>query len=181
VCLQPLLSNMQCACAILSSVACLPYNIFSTLSFKRHDFSKKKKLNVKRMLWFSLQVLCETFLILRRTERDVIKMVYWSLCKLLVILVRFLWKLNFLDSFSKNIPIGYQISWKRVEWVPSSMRADRRADGHDETISPFSQFCKRAHKPLYWIDQYRKDKLSSSPCSFKTIICIYSLQRDAIS
>ena len=38
---------------------------------------------------FPLQLFSETFLILRRTERDVIKVVYRSLCKLPVILVRF--------------------------------------------------------------------------------------------
>jgi len=35
----------------------------------------------------SLQLLSETFLILRRTEQDMIKYVYWSLRKLSVILV----------------------------------------------------------------------------------------------
>jgi hypothetical protein len=28
-------------------------------------------LNIKRVFWFSLQVLSETFFILRRTERDI--------------------------------------------------------------------------------------------------------------
>ena len=33
------------------------------------------------VFWFPLQLLSETFLILRRTERDMIKNVYWSSCK----------------------------------------------------------------------------------------------------
>ena len=37
VCLQPQLSSMQCACAILLSVACLAVQYFSTLSHKWHD------------------------------------------------------------------------------------------------------------------------------------------------
>jgi hypothetical protein len=42
---------------------------------------EKKLLNTKCAFWFSLQLLSETFLIAGRTERDVIKHVYWSLCK----------------------------------------------------------------------------------------------------
>jgi hypothetical protein len=38
VCLQPQVFSMQCACAILSYVACPALQCFSTLSHKRHDF-----------------------------------------------------------------------------------------------------------------------------------------------
>ena len=61
---------------------------FSKLSHKRHNFRKKSywTLNV---CWFSLQLLSETFFILRKTERDVIISVYWFSCKVRNILVRF--------------------------------------------------------------------------------------------
>jgi hypothetical protein len=59
---------------ILSSVACLVVPYFSALSHKRNDFRKKKLLNMKGVFWYSLQFLCEEFLILRRIERDMIKM-----------------------------------------------------------------------------------------------------------
>jgi hypothetical protein len=59
------------------------YNIFPTLSRKRYDLKKKKLLDPKCVFWFSLR-LSETFLILRRNERDVTKNVYWSSCTCIV-------------------------------------------------------------------------------------------------
>ena len=44
-------------------------------------FLGKKLLNTKCVFWFPVQLLSETFLILRRTERDMIKNVYRSACK----------------------------------------------------------------------------------------------------
>ena len=94
---------MQCACPILSPVACPSLQYSSTLSHKRHDFRKKKMLlKTKCVFWFFLQLLSETFLILRRSERDMIRYVYWSYCKEPIILTRFEWNLNFLDNFRKK-------------------------------------------------------------------------------
>ena len=45
-----------------------------------------KKNTQKCVFWFSLQLLSEKILILRRTERDMIKNVYWSLCKVQIFL-----------------------------------------------------------------------------------------------
>jgi hypothetical protein len=73
---------------ILSSVGCLPVPYFSTLSHKRHDLQKKMLLNMKCVFWFSLQLLFETFLILRRNQRDILNLPRSS-CKEPVILVRF--------------------------------------------------------------------------------------------
>jgi len=44
---------MQCACAVLSSVACLALQYFSTFSHKRRDFKNKKVLNIQCVLIFS--------------------------------------------------------------------------------------------------------------------------------
>jgi len=69
-------------------MACLALQYYSTLSHTRYDFRKKKKNIGHNMCFISLQVLAETFLILGRTERDMIKNLYWSSCKVRVILVR---------------------------------------------------------------------------------------------
>jgi hypothetical protein len=96
---------------------------------KQHGFRKKKSVIKHKTcaLIFSTTFLSETFFILRRTERDVITNVYWSLSKVYVILVRFEWNLHFLEGLSKN---NYISNFKkRVQWEPScSMRADRRTD-----------------------------------------------------
>ena len=70
------------------------YNIFPYCLINCTIFGGGKKfLNTKCVFWFSPQLLYETFLILRRTERDMIKNVYRSSCKVPVILARILMKL----------------------------------------------------------------------------------------
>ena len=46
---------------------------FSIFFHKRHYFRGEKILNTKCVFWFRLQSLSETFLILRRNEKDTIK------------------------------------------------------------------------------------------------------------
>ena len=55
-----------------------PY--FSTLSKKRHDF-REKLLIIKCVSLFRLQRLFQTFLILRRIQRDIVKNVKTSSCQ----------------------------------------------------------------------------------------------------
>jgi len=71
---------MKCACAVLSSVARPSLEYFSTLSHKRHDF-RKRLLNIKCILIFSTVFLCGKSVILGITEQDMVKNVYWSLCR----------------------------------------------------------------------------------------------------
>ena len=82
---------MQCACAILSSVACTALQYFSALSYKQHDFREGGGVVEPKMCILIFSTMCpKQFLILRRTERDMIKNVYWSSCEEVpVILLRF--------------------------------------------------------------------------------------------
>jgi len=73
VCLLPSLSIMQCVCAMMSFVACPVLHYFSILFHKWRDFRKKKLLIIKYVFRFSLQYLSDTSIV-RRSERDMIKM-----------------------------------------------------------------------------------------------------------
>ena len=70
--------------------------------------------------------LLEKFITLRRTERDVIKNVYWSSCKVAGILVRFSWNLKLLDRFSKSVQISNFIKLRPTG--TKLFHADGRAD-----------------------------------------------------
>jgi len=74
---------MQCACSILPSVACRHYEIFPHYLINGTIFGKKL-FGTKCVFWFPPQLLSETFPIPRRTERDMLKNVYWSSCTVLL-------------------------------------------------------------------------------------------------
>jgi hypothetical protein len=93
---------LVCVCVYVCSLrypACNAYAPYSHLSPDRLYYVfpylingtifKKKLLNAKYVFLFLLQLLSETFLILRRNERDIIKNVYLSSCKVPVVPVRF--------------------------------------------------------------------------------------------
>jgi hypothetical protein len=70
---------MQCACVISPSVACPALQYLYIFSHKRHDFRKNKNLlNTEFVFGFSPQLLSETRFILRRDERDMIKIIKTS-------------------------------------------------------------------------------------------------------
>ena len=85
---------------------------------------EKNKLNIRGVFWFSLQLLSEIFLTLRRTELDMIIDVYWFAWKLVIISVRFYETWIFLTHYRKILK--YQLSWKFVHWEPRcSMRTEQ--------------------------------------------------------
>ena len=73
---------------ILSSVAVWLYRIFPHYLINCTIFGKKL-LKIKRVFWFSLHLLSETFLILRITKRVIIINVKTFSCKVPFILVKF--------------------------------------------------------------------------------------------
>jgi hypothetical protein len=102
---------------------------------------EKKLLNTKSVFWFSVQLLSETFLILRRTERDMITNVYRSSCKVPVIVVRFWWNFEFSrQTFGKYLTIKFN----KNPTIGNRLVPCGRTDGHYEANSRFPQFCKRA-------------------------------------
>jgi hypothetical protein len=125
---------MQWACAALSSVACPPaLQNFPTLSHKRHDF-RIKLLDTKCVFWFSLQLLSEIIFILKRIERDMIKMYIGLHVKYPLFLSDF--NETWISSTDFRKLLKYQISWKSDQWEPScSLRTDRREDMTKLTVA----------------------------------------------
>jgi hypothetical protein len=65
------------------------YTAVSILSQKRYNFQKQKVIEQKKCVLIFRITLAETFLILRRIKRDMIKNIQRFSCKLPVIFVRF--------------------------------------------------------------------------------------------
>jgi hypothetical protein len=139
-----------CVCS-LRYPACNAYALYyivicglpgSTIFFHIHKkfkiFYKKPLLNTRCVFWFSLQIFVCNFFILRRAERDMIKKVTRSSCKVPFILNRFQWNLNFANRFSKNtqIPSFMKIRPVRTELFYADWRTDRRRD-ITQLIVPF--------------------------------------------
>jgi hypothetical protein len=86
-------------------------------------------------------LLSETFLILRRIQRNIIINAHRPLCKILTVLLRLQIVLEFLDIFSTNFQISKFLNIHPVG--ADFFQADRRKDGRiyrtDEANGVFSQ------------------------------------------
>jgi len=133
---------MQSACAVLSSVACLPLPYITHISEKAW-FSEKKCHWTWNIFWFSQQLLSEIFLILWRIERILINSVYCSSCKVPVFFCSILIWLEFASQiFEKYSTVKYH------EYLPIGSRVVpcRQTDGHDEASNRLSQICDCARE-----------------------------------
>ena len=110
------------------------YHIFPHYLIRCTIFERKKTLlKAKFLFWFLLQLFfSETFLILRRTERYMIKIVrvYRPSFKVPVILVRFLCNFDYINRFKKKyLNVKFHENPSSVSRVVRCGEMDSRTDG----------------------------------------------------
>jgi hypothetical protein len=129
--------------------ACKHVKIISVI-FK--VFEKNRIQNVS--FDFLYNFFSETYFILRRNERDMIKNTYWSSCKVSFL---FLPDSNETWVFSTHFRkiLKYKISWKSVQQEPrSSMRTDRRTY-MTKLVVAFQNFSKAPEMERSVVNVYR--------------------------
>jgi len=110
------------------------YNTFTHYLINGKIFGKRL-LNIQIVFWISLQLVYETFHILRRNDWNMNTIVYRSSCKVPVIHARIEFYRQIFEKYSHKIPR------KSVRWESScSMQKDGRIDRHDEANSHFRNF-----------------------------------------
>ena len=133
---------------------------FFRLISEKHAFRRNKKYKV-RVLIFQ-QIFPEKFVILRRTERDMIKNIYWHSCNVSIILLRFEWNVNFFSTyfrkpqksnFTKNHPVGAEL-----------IHADRRTDGRTDMTKLIVAFRNFEKEP--------KNALHEDLCIFQNLVAL---------
>ena len=99
--------------------------------------------------YVSFNFLYENIRIVRKIGTAMIKKMYWSPCKVTVIVVISECNFNILDEFSKNISTSNYtyILPKAAPLLPlSDGWANGRTENHGECKSYLTQFCERARK-----------------------------------
>jgi hypothetical protein len=118
--------------------------IFSILSHKGHNFPQNKCTEYEMWVLNLSTIFVWNISQSQTNPRDIIINVHRCLCKVHVALVKFQWKLNFLDRFYKNPRIPNLIKIYPVGAELLRVRTDGWTHRHDEANSRFSQFFKRA-------------------------------------
>ena len=120
------------------------YEIFPHNLIKGTIFGKTGVIcSIKKIVFFlfSLKILSGIFMILPRIQWDIVINVRRSSCKVPVIIVRFLMKLEISQQIIKTLI--YHISWKSVHWAPSYSGS---TDRHDNVNRFFFQLGESALK-----------------------------------
>jgi hypothetical protein len=125
--------------------------IFFHIISQTASFSEKSYFISNMYFDFLYNFLPETFLILRRIERDIIINVYGSSCKVPVILLIFWKDLNVFDRFSKNTQIQ---NFMKIRPVGAELfRADGSTDGQTDTTELIVAF--RNSGNVYGISSFK--------------------------
>jgi hypothetical protein len=143
VCVCSLVSSMQSAWAVLYChlwpgwlYHVLPHYLINLTIFG------KKVLNIKRVFWFSLQLLSETYLILRRIHRDITNVIHVN-SPLFLSHFNQTW---ILSRFKKIINIKFHDNQSNGSRAVPCGRTDRQTDTHDEANSRFAHFTNAPNK-----------------------------------
>ena len=105
---------------------------FSHIIAHKTRFFLKPIMSTQGVFSFSVQLLSETFLVLRTTERHTNRTVYRSARKVPFVVVRFNLNLNLLYGFSENTKISNFTKTRSVaiELFHANLRTDRHDEAH---------------------------------------------------
>jgi len=134
VCLQPYLSIMEGAWAVLSLCPIWLYHILPHHVINSTIFGKKL-LNITCVVWFSLQFLSETFLIARRIQPDILIYVHKSSCQAYIFLVTLpsIKKLEFSRQIFEKKILDYSTKWNKIRPVGAELfHVYGKTDGHTD-------------------------------------------------
>jgi len=156
---------MQCACVILCThlwpaplYSIFPHYLINCTIFE------KRLLNTKCVYWYPVQRLFETFLIIRENERDMIKNVNRSSCKVTVITARCILNLNVLDICCERYSNAKFHEYSSSgSWVVPCGHLKGRADRNNEHKSRYSEFCEGAGKFWWFADRASQYNISNYP------------------
>jgi len=101
------------------------------------------------MFWISLQILSETFPILRRIQRHIVINVPRSSCtrySCQILNDTWIFSTDFQKYWNIKFHINPSVGSRVLPRGRTDTKSDGRKDGHDEGNSRFSQFCEHAYK-----------------------------------